>query len=82
VLTSGANAFDGVTPCFTAFKGVLKPLKIDVRHPPWHEFGRLISGYGGWGMRIEVVPEDETHRRPKGNQRTRGAIEVCPGDEF
>ena len=36
------------------------------RHPElsWQEFGRLICTYAGWGMRIEFVPENETHRRP------------------
>jgi hypothetical protein len=28
------------------------------------EFGRLVRTYAGWGMRIEFVPEDDTHRRP------------------
>ncbi len=28
------------------------------------EFGRLLTTYAGWGMRIEFVPEDEIHRRP------------------
>ena len=28
------------------------------------EFGRLLSTYNGWGMRIEFVPEDETFNRP------------------
>ena len=28
------------------------------------EFGKLLTTYGGWGMRIEFVPDDEVHRRP------------------
>lgn len=28
------------------------------------EFGRMLTTYAGWGMRIEFVPEDEVHRRP------------------
>jgi len=28
------------------------------------EFGRMLTTYSGWGMRIEFVPEDELHRRP------------------
>ena len=28
------------------------------------EFGKLISTYNGWGMRIEFVSEDETSSRP------------------
>ena len=37
----------------------------DDRELTWGEFGRLICTYAGWGMRIEFVPEDEIHRRPK-----------------
>ena len=25
----------------------------------------MVSTFGGWGMRIEFVPNDELHRRPK-----------------
>jgi hypothetical protein len=28
------------------------------------QFGKLLTTYAGWGMRIEFVPEDEVHRRP------------------
>ena len=28
------------------------------------EFGRLLSTYNGWGMRIEFVPDDSTSNRP------------------
>ena len=29
------------------------------------EFGRMLSTYEGWGMRIEFTPDDETDRRPR-----------------
>ena len=29
------------------------------------EFGRLLSTYNGWGMRITFVPDDELLKRPK-----------------
>ena len=29
------------------------------------EFGRLLTTYAGWGMRITFVPDDETHERPE-----------------
>jgi hypothetical protein len=28
------------------------------------QFGKLLTTYAGWGMRVEFVPEDEVHRRP------------------
>ena len=28
------------------------------------EFGRMLITYAGWGMRIEMVPEDDVHGRP------------------
>ena len=40
-------------------------IQVDERELTWREFGRLICTYAGWGMRIEFVPEDEIHRRPK-----------------
>ena len=40
-------------------------IEVDGREMSWHEFGRTICCFAGWGMRIEFVPEDETHRRPK-----------------
>jgi hypothetical protein len=30
----------------------------------WSEFGRLLTTYAGWGMRIVFVPDDETHQKP------------------
>ena len=40
-------------------------IEVDGREMTWHEFGRTICCFAGWGMRIEFVPEDQTHRRPK-----------------
>lgn len=37
---------------------------IDDHELSLEEFGRLLTTYAGWGMRIEFVPEDEIHRRP------------------
>ena len=30
----------------------------------WKEFGRLLTTYAGWGMRVAFVPDDETHIEP------------------
>ena len=40
-------------------------IEMDGKKMSWQEFGRMIGCFAGWGMRIEFVPEDETHRRPK-----------------
>lgn len=37
---------------------------IDDQELSLAEFGRMLSTYEGWGMRIEFVPEEEQHRRP------------------
>jgi len=40
-------------------------ITIDGKELTWHEFGRVISTFAGWRMRIEFTPEEETHRRPR-----------------
>jgi len=37
---------------------------IDNNELSLQEFGRMLTTYAGWGMRIEFVPADELHRRP------------------
>jgi hypothetical protein len=37
---------------------------IDEQELRLKQFGKLLTTYGGWGMRIEFVPEDKVHRRP------------------
>jgi hypothetical protein len=37
---------------------------IDDKKLSLEEFGRMLTTYAGWGMRIEFVPEDQLHRRP------------------
>lgn len=39
-------------------------IEIDDHELTLEEFGRLLTTYAGWGMRIEFTPEDEIHRRP------------------
>jgi hypothetical protein len=29
------------------------------------EFMTMVGTFGGWGMRIEFVPDDELHQRPR-----------------
>jgi hypothetical protein len=38
---------------------------IDDRELSWKEFGRLLTTYAGWGMRIIVVPDDELDDEPR-----------------
>jgi hypothetical protein len=37
---------------------------IDDQELSLKEFGRMLTTYAGWGMRIEFVPEDQLPRRP------------------
>ena len=37
---------------------------IDEQELDLEQFGKLLTTYAGWGMRIEFVPDDEVHRRP------------------
>lgn len=30
----------------------------------WADYGRLLMGYTGWGMRVVFVPDDETDLVP------------------
>ena len=39
-------------------------VRIDDQELSLEEFGRMLTTYAGWGMRIEFVPEDQLHRRP------------------
>ena len=39
-------------------------IELDDRELSLEEFGRMLTTYSGWGMRIEFVPEEEVHRRP------------------
>jgi hypothetical protein len=38
---------------------------IDDHELSWKEFGRLLTAYAGWGMRIVFVPDDELHVTPR-----------------
>jgi hypothetical protein len=39
-------------------------VKVDEQDLRLRQFGKLLTTYEGWGMRIEFVPEEEVHRRP------------------
>jgi hypothetical protein len=39
-------------------------VKVDEQELRLKQFGKLLTSYEGWGMRIEFVPEDEVQRRP------------------
>ena len=39
-------------------------IEIDDHELSLREFGRLLTTYAGWGMRIVFVPEDEIHEQP------------------
>jgi hypothetical protein len=39
-------------------------IRVDERDLRLKQFGKLLTTYEGWGMRIEFVPVEEVHRRP------------------
>ena len=39
-------------------------IEIDDKQLSWSEFGRMLTTFAGWGMRLVIVPDDETHKRP------------------
>ena len=39
-------------------------IRVDDQSLRLKQFGKLLTTYEGWGMRIEFVPEEELHRRP------------------
>jgi hypothetical protein len=39
-------------------------VEIDDHKLDAEAFSRMLTVYAGWGMRIEFVPDDQTHRRP------------------
>jgi len=56
-LRSGASK--GVSPSSPA-SGT-----IDGRDFTLCEFMTIVGSFGGWGMRIQFVPDDELHERPE-----------------
>jgi hypothetical protein len=39
-------------------------IRVDEQDLRLKQFGKLLTTYEGWGMRIEFVPQEEVHRRP------------------
>jgi hypothetical protein len=39
-------------------------IEIDDKQLSWSEFGRMLTTFAGWGMRLVVVPDDQTHEKP------------------
>jgi hypothetical protein len=40
-------------------------ISVDGQDLTLRQFAKMIERYEGWGMRIEIVPDDELHLRPK-----------------
>ena len=55
----------GVLRCTISDMDEQAIVEIDDREFTIEEFGRMLTTYSGWGMRIEFVPDDELHLRPK-----------------
>jgi len=39
-------------------------IEIDDKELSWTEFGQMLTTFAGWGMRLVIVPDDETHEKP------------------
>jgi len=39
-------------------------IRVDGRDLRLKQFGKLLTTFEGWGMRVEFVPQEEVHRRP------------------
>lgn len=39
-------------------------IEIDGKELTWAEFGRMLTTYSGWGMRVVFVPDDRVHEKP------------------
>jgi hypothetical protein len=56
----------GVVRCRITSEDASTPaFEIDDQTLTLEEFGRMLSTYEGWGMRIIFVPEDELHNTPQ-----------------
>jgi hypothetical protein len=45
--------------------GEFEPIiEVDGIELTWREFGKMLTTYAGWGMRLAIVPDDETHVMP------------------
>jgi hypothetical protein len=40
-------------------------VSVDGKDLTLRQFAKMIESYTGWGMRVEIVPHDELHVRPK-----------------
>ena len=54
----------GVLRCLIHDEELQLVVEIDDQELRLEEFGKLLTTYSGWGMRIEFVPHDEVYRRP------------------
>lgn len=45
--------------------GEFEPIiEIDGKELSWREFGKMLTTFAGWGMRLTIVPDDELHIMP------------------
>jgi hypothetical protein len=55
----------GVLRCIIHDQDGQAIVDVDDRELSQEDFGRLLTTYSGWGMRIEFTPDDATDRRPR-----------------
>lgn len=45
--------------------GEFEPIvEVDGKELSWREFGKMLTTFAGWGMRLTIVPDDELHVLP------------------
>lgn len=54
-----------VLRCAISDENMQPVIYVDDRELSWSEFGRLITTYAGWGMRIIFVPDDRLEETPR-----------------
>ncbi len=54
-----------ISDCINEDTGWSEPIiEVDGKELTWQEFGKMLTTYSGWGMRLAIVPDDETHVIP------------------
>jgi nitrogen fixation protein len=54
-----------ISDCENEDTGWREPIiEVDGKTLSWQEFGKILTTYSGWGMRLANVPDDETQLIP------------------
>lgn len=54
-----------ISDCTNPDTNWLEPIiEVDGKELSWQEFGKMITTFSGWGMRLTIVPDNELHVLP------------------